>query len=32
VDKLLHALQAHGVSVAVDLDNQGNIAVIERRE
>ena len=32
VGRLLHALQAHGVWVAVDLDSQGNIAVIERRE
>jgi DNA-binding transcriptional regulator YiaG len=32
VGRLLHALKAYGVSVAVDLDSRGNIAVIERRE
>jgi DNA-binding transcriptional regulator YiaG len=32
VDKLLHALQAHSVWAAVDIDGEGNIAVIERRE
>jgi DNA-binding transcriptional regulator YiaG len=32
VGRLLHALQAHGVCVAVDLDSHGAIAVIERRQ
>jgi DNA-binding transcriptional regulator YiaG len=32
VNRLLAALQAHGVWVAVDLDSYGNIAVIERRQ
>jgi DNA-binding transcriptional regulator YiaG len=32
VGRLLHALQRHGVWVAVDLDSHGAIAVIERRQ
>ena len=32
VGRLLHALRAHGVRVAIDLDSHGNIAVIARRQ